>query len=232
MKPILTVKRLTKKHQQKILLDDIEFEVYRGETLGIIGHNGAGKTTLLNCVSKVLAIDSGSVQWHLEDGNLYEKIGVHRQLNHFEANAKVKDVLKLYQTIVNRKVDESAYLKPFELDEHLQSEVSTLSFGEKQKLTLALALLHDPEVLILDEMTTGVDVMSKQLLWQLIEDLKAIRPLTVILVTHDTEEIVKYADRVMILKKGKMVDLRPVIAHDNLEKNYIEYHQTDSLIIK
>lgn len=225
MKPILTVKRLNKTYKQKSILKDIQFEVFAGETLGIIGHNGAGKTTLLNCITKVLKCDSGMIQWDLDSANIYEKIGVHRQLNYFEANAKVKDVIKLYQTIANRKIDPQSYLEIFGLSEHVESEVNKLSFGEKQKFTLALALIHEPEVLILDEMTTGVDVMSKQALWEMIESLKARKKITVLLVTHDLEEINQYADRVMILKKGEIMDSRPVAAHENLEKTYIEYHQ-------
>jgi len=225
MKTILTVKQLNKNYKQQTILNNINFDVYLGETLGIIGHNGAGKSTLLNCISKVIPVDSGQIKWALDHPNLYEKIGVHRQMNHFETNATVKDIIKLYLSITNKRLDMVEYLKPYGLETHLNSEVSLLSFGERQKLTLALALIHDPEILILDEMTTGVDVMSKNSLWEHIERIKAKRGLTVILVTHDTEEINKYADRVMILKHGEIVDFRPVAAFKNLEKTYIELHQ-------
>lgn len=225
MKSLLSVSHLNKSYGNKSVLKDFSFDLYEGETLAVIGHNGAGKSTLLNCISKVIPVDSGEIQWAIQDKMLYKNIGVHRQMNFFEANARVKDVLSLYMSITGIKVVQEAYLKPYALDQHLESEVNQLSFGEKQKLTLALALLHEPKILILDEMTTGVDVVSKKALWQIIENIKAQRQTTIILVTHDLNEVAQYSDRVMIIKEGQIQSVKSIKTIGNLEETYLSIHE-------
>lgn len=225
MKSLLSVSHLNKSYGNKSVLKDFSFDLYEGETLAVIGHNGAGKSTLLNCISKVIPVDSGEIQWAIQDKMLYKNIGVHRQMNFFEANARVKDVLSLYMSITGIKVVQEAYLKPYALDQHLESEVNQLSFGEKQKLTLALALLHEPKILILDEMTTGVDVVSKKALWQIIENIKAERQTTIILVTHDLNEVAQYSDRVMIIKEGQIQSVKSIKTIGNLEETYLSIHE-------
>lgn len=225
MKSLLSVSHLNKSYGNKSVLKDFSFDLYEGETLAVIGHNGAGKSTLLNCISKVIPVDSGEIQWAIQDKMLYKNIGVHRQMNFFEANARVKDVLSLYMSITGIKVVQETYLKPYALDQHLESEVNQLSFGEKQKLTLALALLHEPKILILDEMTTGVDVVSKKALWQIIENIKAERQTTIILVTHDLNEVAQYSDRVMIIKEGQIQSLKSIKTIGNLEETYLSIHE-------
>lgn len=225
MKSLLSVSHLNKSYGNKSVLKDFSFDLYEGETLAVIGHNGAGKSTLLNCISKVIPVDSGEIQWAIQDKMLYKNIGVHRQMNFFEANARVKDVLSLYMSITGIKVVQEAYLKPYALDQHLESEVNQLSFGEKQKLTLALALLHEPKILILDEMTTGVDVVSKKALWQIIENIKEERQTTIILVTHDLNEVAQYSDRVMIIKEGQIQSVKSIKTIGNLEETYLSIHE-------
>lgn len=225
MKSLLSVSHLNKSYGNKSVLKDFSFDLYEGETLAVIGHNGAGKSTLLNCISKVIPVDSGEIQWAIQDKMLYKNIGVHRQMNFFEANARVKDVLSLYMSITGIKVVQEAYLRPYALDQHLESEVNQLSFGEKQKLTLALALLHEPKILILDEMTTGVDVVSKKALWQIIENIKAERQTTIILVTHDLNEVAQYSDRVMIIKEGQIQSVKSIKTIGNLEETYLSIHE-------
>lgn len=225
METLLKVENLNKTYDDKAVLKDICFELMAGETLAVIGHNGAGKSTLLNCISKVIPIDSGVVDWSMDLNALYKSIGVHRQMNFFEANARVKDVLRLYMSITGVKMAQDSYLKPYGLEAHLESEVNQLSFGEKQKLTLALALLHAPKILILDEMTTGVDLVSKHALWKIIDQLRKRQSVTIILVTHDLNEVAQYSDRVMILKSGEIQAIKTVKNLVNLEQMYLNIHK-------
>lgn len=225
MKPILKVNELDKTFEKKSILKNINFELYENETLAIIGHNGAGKSTLLKCITEIYPTQRGSILWAFESGTCYENVGMHQQSNYYESKAKVKDVLKLYMGITGKKQNLSLYLEPFQLHAHLESNVSTLSFGEQQRLNLALAMLHEPKILILDEMTTGVDIMGKRSLWAIIEDYKVRHQATIILVTHDLEEVQKYANRVMILKNGEIVNLQVVSKLNNIENTYINHYQ-------
>lgn len=225
MKPLLKVEALEKNFEKKCILKNISFELYENETLAIIGHNGAGKSTLLKCITEIYPTERGRILWSFKNGSCCENIGMHQQSNYYESKAKVKDVLKLYMGITGKKQDLSLYLEPFQLKTHLDSLVSTLSFGEQQRLNLALAMLHNPKILILDEMTTGVDIMGKRSLWSIIENYKKMHQATIVLVTHDLEEVQKYADRVMILKNGEIVNLQSLSNSNNLESTYINHYQ-------
>lgn len=222
MKTLLKVEHLSKKVENKWILKDVHFDLFSGETFGIMGHNGAGKTTLLNCLCKVSSWCEGAVHWDLDQRSFYHAIGVQRQMNYFETHAKVKDVFQLYLRIIGVGVNLNRYLSTFGLDNMTGSIVNQLSFGERQKMNLALALLHEPKVLILDEMTSGVDVLSKKHLWDIVKKIKEEKNMTIIFVSHDVEEIKTHANRAMILNKGEVVHLEPITPQLDLEKIYIE----------
>lgn len=225
MRKILEVKKLTKKYKDKEVLSEVSFVCHEGETLAIIGHNGAGKSTMLDCICNVKQKSSGEVEWHIENEDLYNILGVHRQMNYYEEMATVKDLYSLYESILNIKTDIVDYLATFGLSHLINSEIRTLSGGETQKLTLALALMKNPKILILDEMTAGVDLMSKQNLWEYIRKLRESRKMTILLVTHDLEEVKRYTDRVIVMKNGR-IELDVVTQEmGDLEKVYIDIHE-------
>lgn len=222
---LMTANGLCKRYKERQVLNNISFSCYRGETLAIMGHNGAGKTTLLNALCHVISCDEGAFEWYLDGKPFHKVVGVQRQMNYFEASATVEALFKLYKTIADVSVGAKEYLETFHMAHLLKAPVERLSFGERQKLNLALALLHNPQILILDEVTSGVDLMAKREIWNLIQNLKETRNLTVIMVTHDMEEVKLYADRMMVLKEGEVKCLMTVETDSNLESVYIDIHK-------
>lgn len=210
MTEVLKVKNLSKSFKEKNVLVDINFNIYKGEVFGILGHNGAGKTTLMKCITGVSRIDSGQVDWFLPSKNIYDCLGVQMQSENFEYGAKVIDVCKLYKTVTNFKGSLDDFMTTYKLKELSTQVIQKLSCGEKRRLSIALALMKAPEVLILDESSSGLDIMAQEKLWSMIQDIKRRQSITVIMISHDIHEIEKFADRVLILHEGRQAFLGSV----------------------
>lgn len=210
MTEILKVKNLSKSSKEKDILADINFSIHKGEIFGILGHNGAGKTSLMKCITKVSRINTGQVDWFLPSHNIYDYLGVQMQSENFEYGAKVIDVCKLYKTVTNYKGSLDDFMASYKLKELSAQVIQKLSGGEKRRLSIALALMKDPKVLVLDESTSGLDVMAQEKLWSMIQDIKRRQDMTVIMISHDIHEIEKFADRVLILHEGRQAFLGSV----------------------
>ncbi|BCR36620.1 ABC transporter ATP-binding protein [Mariniplasma anaerobium] len=211
MDEILTVKNLVKSYKEILAVDDISFSVKRGSLFAFLGPNGAGKSTTINVITTLLNKDSGQVMINGKTDEKYfrEKIGVVFQNNVLDDVLTVKENL-LYRGALYLKTKEKVLERYLELAEFLNlhefenQRFKTLSGGQKRRTEIARALFANPEILLLDEPTTGLDPETRQIVWKVIEQLKEEKGITIFLTTHYMEEAAN-ADHVVIINKGKII---------------------------
>jgi ABC-2 type transport system ATP-binding protein len=211
VEPIVEVENLQKRYGKVVAVDGISFTVGRGEIFGIVGPNGAGKSTTVECLAGLRAKDSGTVRVlgldPLRDGRkLRERIGVQLQQAALPDDIKVWEALDLYASFYKASVDWEGLLEQWGLAQKRDTRFKNLSGGQKQRLFIALALVNEPELVFLDEITTGLDPQARRLTWDLVREIRA-RGATVLLVTHSMEEAEKLCDRVAIIDQGQIVAL-------------------------
>lgn len=209
MSTVVIVKNLTKRYGQLIAVDDVSFSIEKGEIFGLLGPNGAGKTTTVEMIEGLRKPDSGSIQVCgidalKEPGKIKEIIGVQLQSTTLYDKIRVKEVIDLFGSYYQKSLPTNQILEEVSLTDKKDSFVSTLSGGLNQRLAMALALVNDPEVLFLDEPTTGLDPQARRNVWSIIEDLKE-RGKTIILTTHYMEEAEQLCQRVGIIDQGKII---------------------------
>jgi ABC-2 type transport system ATP-binding protein len=205
---VISIKGFTKTYDDFKAVDDISIEVTRGEIFGLLGPNGAGKTTTLECLEGLRQFDDGQmrimdVDPQRDPGKLRNLIGVQLQTSALPANMTVEEAMKFFSAYHNVP-PQYELLSRMSLDDKRKTQYHQLSTGLQRRLSLALALTHDPPVLILDEPTAGLDVASRTELHSLMQELKA-QGSTLILATHDMAEAEKMTDRVAILLHGKII---------------------------
>lgn len=210
---IINVQNVTKKYRDKTVLNSISFEIPKGETVAIVGPNGTGKTTLLEILMTIRKVDSGSVnilgknvneQKSVDD--IRSKIGVMLQEGGMYNYIKLKEALDLFASFYSvRKEQIEKLIEYFELKSYLNSKYEKLSGGWKQRFLLAIAFLHDPDLIFLDEPTTGLDPKATHLVWGKIKGGEQ-KSKTILVSTHSMEEVDKYCDRVIVLNKGQIVE--------------------------
>jgi ABC-2 type transport system ATP-binding protein len=193
-------------------VDDVSFEVYDGEIFGLIGPNGAGKTTTMECVEGLRTPDKGTISVLGLDPfrdiyTLQNRIGVQLQEAQLQKRIKVKEAVHLWASLYNRKPSDcDRLLEQLGLAEKRESRFMTLSGGQKQRLFIVLALINDPELVFLDELTTGLDPQSRHAIWELVRGIRA-RGKTVFLTTHLMDEAERLCDRVAIIEHGRIIDI-------------------------
>lgn len=241
---IIKVQGLTKKYGTVTAVDHISFEVERGTMLGFLGINGAGKTTAINMLSTLLKPDSGSATLcgHTvgsQDQEIRRKIGIVYQQNCLD------DMLSVQENLVCRGIMHGASKKEtvrqlkklckiLNLNDILKKKYRTLSGGQKRRCEIAAALMHTPEILFLDEPTTGLDPATRRDVWTTIEELKKNEKITVFLTTHYMEEAAG-ADQIIILDHGKIVasgttfELKEKYAMDKL-RLYFDTSQLEGIL--
>jgi ABC-2 type transport system ATP-binding protein len=189
----------------------VSFEVRQGEIFGLIGPNGAGKTTTMECVEGLRRPDRGSISVlgldPVRDAySLQNRIGVQLQEAQLQKRIKVKEAIGLWASLYERPIDGDRLLEQLGLAEKRNAWFMTLSGGQKQRLFIALALINDPELVFLDELTTGLDPQARRAIWELVRGIRA-RGMTVFLTTHLMEEAERLCDRVAILDHGRIIDI-------------------------
>jgi len=209
--PALRCLGLVKRYGDVVAVDGLDLEVGRGECFGMLGPNGAGKTTTVEILEGLTAPDAGEVQvlgeaWHGDGLGLRTRIGVQLQETKFPEKLRVSEVIALFRSFYPRGPGVGETLRLVALDEKRSAYVRELSGGQKQRLSLACALVGDPELLFLDEPTTGLDPQSRRQSWDIIEGMKA-RGRTVLLTTHYMEEAARLCDRVAIMDHGRLIAL-------------------------
>jgi ABC-2 type transport system ATP-binding protein len=209
--PVISVSQLGKRYGSTVAVEDVSLDVYEGEIFGLIGPNGAGKTTTMECVQGLRKADCGTISVlgldpRRDAQRLRERIGVQHQEAHLQKRIKVWEAVDLWSRLYTGVVDADALLTRLGLKDKHDAWFMTLSGGQKQRLFIALALIHDPEVIFLDELTTGLDPQARRAIWELITDIRD-RGKTVFLTTHLMEEAERLCDRVAIIEHGRLIEM-------------------------
>lgn len=206
---VLQISALTKRYGSLTAVDGISFEVPRGETFGLLGPNGAGKTTTLEMIEGLRKPDGGRITLLGMDAvkarrSVQQRIGVQLQTQGLWAELTVEETLRTFSALFREAVPIETLLDRFSLTEKRRALVKGLSGGQKQRLSIATALVNDPEIVFLDEPTTGLDPSARQSFWDLIRDLQGDGK-TVIVTTHYMEEAEALCDRVAIMDRGRIM---------------------------
>ncbi len=209
MTPVITVKNLRKTYGAKVAVDDVSFEVRRGEIFGILGPNGAGKTTSVECLTGLRAADDGEIRVlgldPAHDGAaLRERVGVQLQEGELHPKIRVREALELFASFYPDPADGVALATRLGLAEKLDAQYRHLSGGQKQRLAVALALIGKPEIAVLDELTTGLDPQARCEVWELVESVRE-EGVTIVLVTHFMDEAERLCDRIAVIDAGRVV---------------------------
>jgi ABC-2 type transport system ATP-binding protein len=211
MTAAITVSALRKTYGPLTAVDGVGFEVGAGEIFGMVGPNGAGKTTTIECLEGMRAPDAGDVRILGLDPRrngyeLRERIGVQLQQSSLPDDLKVWEALDLFASYYRKPAPWEPFLDELGIADKREARFSKLSGGQKQRLFIALALVNDPEVVFLDELTTGLDPHARRAMWNLVRAIRD-RGKTVFLTTHYMEEAEHLCDRVLIIDRGRIVAL-------------------------
>lgn len=210
-KPVISCTNLKKHYPDVKAVDGIDLEVLAGECFGLLGPNGAGKTTTIEILEGLNTPDSGEVRilgmtWRENERELRQRIGVSLQETQLAEKLTVYEILRLFRSFYHQGPDPDELLRGLSLDEKRNSRFVKLSGGQKQRLAVACALVGEPDVLFLDEPTTGLDPQSRLQLWDLVAEYRK-RGGTVLLTTHYMEEAERLCDRIAIVDHGKRIAL-------------------------
>jgi ABC-2 type transport system ATP-binding protein len=211
MTAVIEVTGLTKRYGGQAVVDDISFHVGKGEIFGILGPNGAGKTTAVECMEGLRRRDGGEVRILGLDPltnrhRLHQRIGVQLQESQLQEKLRVREALELYASFYPNPADWRELLERWGLTGKADTRFAKLSGGQKQRLFIALALVGDPEVVFLDELTSGLDPGARHATWDLIAQIRD-SGVTVVLVSHFMDEVEELCDRVAILERGRIAAL-------------------------
>jgi len=209
-RPMIQVKNLKKNYGKTVAVDDLSFDVFKGEIFGILGPNGAGKTTTLEIIETILEKTSGQVLVDGLDIDIYPQqvkniIGIQLQTSGFYPKLNLIESLNLFSDIYNVRIDAMAILETVNLVEKAKSYVDSLSGGQKQRFSIATTLVSDPDLIFLDEPTTGLDPQARRNLWDMIKHLKA-KGKTIVMTTHYMDEAQELCDRLAIMDQGKIIE--------------------------
>jgi len=216
-------------------VDGVTFEVYRGEVFGLLGPNGAGKTTTVEMLEGLRMPDGGTLEVlgidvaaHPDD--LKERIGVTLQTAELYPKLTVVEVLDLFRSFYRRSLPTEELIDFLDLGERRNGRTKELSGGQRQRLAVALALVNDPEVIFLDEPTTGLDPAARRSLWDLIEKLKG-QGKTILLTTHYMEEAEVLCDRLAIMDHGKLIEMGTIseVVSRRFKERAVQFDRVEGL---
>ena len=233
--PLIEINNLVKKfgHKEKckVVLNGVNLTVSKGKNLALLGGNGAGKTTLVETIAGLYKPDGGSIKYLYKYNKTFqERLGIQFQDSFYPSAITVKEVIDFMIGLYGSKISHDeliAMLNIFGINEYYKKRVSKLSGGQQQRLNALLAIIHKPTVLFLDELSTGLDITIRTNIKRFIKHYAIENGITLILVSHDTDEIAYLADEIAVLKKGKIVyfDTKENIIkeYENIEKFLIPY---------
>jgi ABC-2 type transport system ATP-binding protein len=207
--PAIEIESLVKRFGEVVAVDGLSLSIPAGECLGMLGPNGAGKTTTIEILEGLQEPTAGQVRvlgmgWSQDATRIRARIGVQLQSTEFEDKLTVEETVDLFRSFYDHGLDTAEAIRLLQLDEKKKARTHQLSGGQKQRLALATALVGDPELLFLDEPTTGLDPQSRRALWDVIAEIRS-RGRTVLLTTHYMDEAERLCDRVVIVDHGKIV---------------------------
>lgn len=206
---IVQVENLNLTYKSLRAVQNVSFSLKEGELLAIIGQNGSGKTSTVECIEGLRKPDSGSISvfgkdpW-LHRSEIYQKMGVQLQETEYPSKIRVEEQCRLFPSFYEKPADWNLLLSQLNLDSKRKSPVSKLSGGEKQRLSILLSLIGRPKLLVLDELTTGLDPEVRQNMWSSFKDIKE-NGITIIMVSHYLDEVEVLADKMLYLEKGKQL---------------------------
>jgi ABC-2 type transport system ATP-binding protein len=236
---VLEVSNLTKNYGNLIAVDNLNVKIIKGEIFGLLGHNGAGKSTTIECILGTKKFEIGDVTLlgmnPIKDRkNVFERMGVQLQESNYQDKIKVIEICKMTHSLYSKPLEYEGLLKDFKLYDKRNSFVVELSGGQKQKLSVLLALIPNPEVVFLDELTTGLDPKARREIWSYLKKLKD-KGVTIFLTSHYMDEVEYLCNRISILKEGRVVicdSPKKVIessGKSNLEEAYLFYTGQEEL---
>ena len=207
----VSCRELRKRYGDVIAVDGLSLDVHRGECFGLLGPNGAGKTTTIEILEGLLTPDTGDVEvlglrWKTHERELRHRLGIQLQESQFTDKLTVEETLRLFRSFYAQGRSIDALLAMVELESKRRSWVVKLSGGQKQRLSIACALVGDPDLLFLDEPSTGLDPQSRRQLWSVLQTFRAGGG-TIVLTTHYMDEAEVLCDRVAIVDHGRMIAL-------------------------
>jgi len=211
MTTVIEVQNLSKSYGATIAVDNISFDVKKGEIFGMVGPNGAGKTTTIECIEGLRHPDGGIVKvfgWDPIENRveIAERVGIQLQESGLPERLKVGEALSLFASFYERTTDPTELLSLLGLNDKRNSAYTKLSGGQKQRTFIALALINQPEIVFFDELTTGLDPQARRRMWELVRQIRD-QGTTVFLTTHYMEEAERLCDRVLIIDRGQIVAL-------------------------
>ncbi|MDF2632883.1 MAG: transporter related protein [Caproiciproducens sp.] len=209
METTIKVNHLSKSYAGIMAVENVDITVCRGEVFGLLGANGAGKSTTIECILGTKKQDSGTVSIlgmnpQTDRKKLFERVSVQFQEANYQDKITVAELCEVTQSLYKTSLDYADLLKQFGLSDKSRSQISELSGGQKQRLFIVLALIPNPEVVFLDELTTGLDARARRDVWKCLSDLKA-KGLTILLTSHFMDEVEALCEKIMILKNGKSI---------------------------
>ena len=233
MNTCIEVKDLTKSFNGRTIVDKISFRVEKGEVFGLLGHNGAGKSTIIDLLLGLKKPDYGTgIIFGLDPAKnrraVFKRVGVQLQSSNYQNNIRVDELCKEMSALYEKCEDYRKLLRYFSLEKFEKSQVNKLSGGERQRLSVALALINNPEIVFLDELTTGLDTAARREVWGHLKELKS-KGTTIFLTTHYMEEAASLCDRIFLIKDGRKVtkgavkDIIKSSPYETLEEAYLWY---------
>ena len=209
MSEAICVEGLTKKYGEKTVVNHLNFSVKRGTVFGLLGANGAGKSTTIECILGTKKADEGTVRLLGQDPkkqrrSLFERVGVQFQEGDYQKEIKVYELCRETASLYRKPADWRTLCEQFGIGDKAKAAVKSLSGGERQRLFIVLALIPQPEIVFLDELTTGLDAKARRSVWKTLESLKK-QGLTIFLTSHFMDEVEALCDEICILKKGIVV---------------------------
>lgn len=231
MEKIICVEQLVKSYGEHKVVDGLSFTVDKGSVFGLLGANGAGKSTTIECILGTKKLDQGKVsilgmEPKVNRKDLFERVGVQFQEANYQDNIKVGELCEVTASLYQKPENYKKLLQQFGIADKEKTLVKELSGGQKQRLFIILALIPKPEVVFLDELTTGLDARARRDVWQILKKLKQ-NGLTILLTSHFMDEVEALCDRICILKKGVAVFMGTVeeaiqaSPYDTLEDTYL-----------
>ncbi len=207
MEDIIQVKSLSKHYKQVAAVDGVSFSIKKGCCFGLLGPNGAGKTTTIEIMEGIIKASAGEVLYYGEkaSSDMANHIGIQFQHTALQDFLTVKETLKLFSAFYQNVLAIDDLVKLCDLSEFIDRDNRLLSGGQRQRLLLALALINDPDIVFLDEPTTGLDPQARRNFWQLIKNIKAQNK-TIILTTHYMDEAEQLCDEVVVMDRGKIIE--------------------------
>lgn len=238
MNEIISVKQLSKSYGGLTAVQGLDLSVTQGTVFGLLGANGAGKSTTIECMLGTRKFDAGTVSILgmnplLQRKRLFENVGVQLQEANYQDKVTVAELCEVTQSLYRNATDYGELLKQFGIFDKAKSMVGELSGGQRQKLFIVLALIPQPKVVFLDELTTGLDAKARREVWKILSDLKE-KGLTIFLTSHFMDEVEALCDTICILKKGKAVfygTVEEAIAgspYDKFEDAYLWYSDEEA----